>query len=838
MLEEEENSQSSSLSEDYSEAETEVADSPPELLSRARIHRAKTPFLDSESDAESTSRGSSKTTKKGPRKVLRDASGRAKLQRVCDKGKYDEAKQLIEKGANVNDADYAGNTALHEAALRGHTEIVELLLDNGAILDVQNGPYDRDTPLIDAVSNGHVETVKLLLERGANPTVCNSSGQNAFDSVESDDPHRFELETLLKRFARVASVPKLEEHQASLASSKNVTSWVDFTTKEGREEIFRRAAEGDEMFVANYLSNGGRPHNDALFLASHHGHSGVVSLLLGFGGNVNASNKNGVTALMHSVGRGHINTVKLLLEAGADPLKKDKGMNTALKIAEEGAIVDADEVQLLVSAIGENFKEERQNQMRSRGESHKTESRKTSQMGDSKRGERNFNDKHREHEEGDLKPKEREAEKTMPQVLGTEETEAERTIKEVKMVEVEHKDELATRASHDFAGPGSQIKAAKAAKQIMGDHGIDEISKGQSVAPDLNEITGIDSPRNKSEAGSNETQRTNDTEKNSNTLIGKEFSSSVKATPEQSGPISRSRLGSEGGESDSAEKKRKFEKSPSPADQRQKEVYEAQKRERKRQRQFEIMSSIAADQKRKEEEKQIKLQKDRKMQSEKQQLAAKLEKESLARQIQEKQIEEMRAKKEIRKQYPMGIQAASFHIGTADQNFCYQYRYLPIFYYRLEEEDWCVDLQVILLFGLENFHQIFPGLTKRSIDEGYKARLWGSVFFPMIGYDKTRASDINEYLKMHRSEGAKFENLQLHWIRLEDVKKLINSTAQHPKLATYTELDLDHVTLGVSGLVNTNLAIVEPHQAAPPELPMLLRKRPKVEQCMAGGNMW
>ena len=61
------------------------------------------------------------------KKNRRDANGRLKLQRMCDKGKYEEAKELILNGADVNDRDYAGNTAIHEAALKGHTKILSIL---------------------------------------------------------------------------------------------------------------------------------------------------------------------------------------------------------------------------------------------------------------------------------------------------------------------------------------------------------------------------------------------------------------------------------------------------------------------------------------------------------------------------------------------------------------------------------------------------------------------------------------------------------------------------------------------------------------------------------------
>ena len=52
------------------------------------------------------------------------------------------------------------------AAMKGHTETVKLLLEQGAQIEGVGG-YFKQTPLHYAAENGHTETVKLLLEQGA-----------------------------------------------------------------------------------------------------------------------------------------------------------------------------------------------------------------------------------------------------------------------------------------------------------------------------------------------------------------------------------------------------------------------------------------------------------------------------------------------------------------------------------------------------------------------------------------------------------------------------------------------------------------------------------------------
>ena len=75
-------------------------------------------------------------------------------------------KLLLERGADVESKDDAGQTSLSRAAWNGHEAVVKLLLERGA--DVESKDDAGETPLSWAARNGHEAVVKLLLEKGAN----------------------------------------------------------------------------------------------------------------------------------------------------------------------------------------------------------------------------------------------------------------------------------------------------------------------------------------------------------------------------------------------------------------------------------------------------------------------------------------------------------------------------------------------------------------------------------------------------------------------------------------------------------------------------------------------
>ena len=82
---------------------------------------------------------------------------------------------LIDIGADVNWKSSAGDTPLIAASRRGHLETVNLLIRNGANVDISSD-IDLNSPFHVACLRGDVMAIKLLLTANANTNLQNKDG--------------------------------------------------------------------------------------------------------------------------------------------------------------------------------------------------------------------------------------------------------------------------------------------------------------------------------------------------------------------------------------------------------------------------------------------------------------------------------------------------------------------------------------------------------------------------------------------------------------------------------------------------------------------------------------
>ncbi|CAB4027706.1 ankyrin-3-like, partial, partial [Paramuricea clavata] len=192
-----------------------------------------------------------------------------------------------------------GNGPLHIACLAGQTKVVQILLDNGANVNLkaQNG----FTPLYMASQENHVETVKLLLANGANLQALTEDGFTALDVAVQQD-HETVVVALLRSEKRKGF------HALHDAARKDLTKPIKFLIQKGHAVDIR-------------APNGFTP----LHIAAKYNSANAAVLLTNSGADIDALTKTYAITPLHAASKfGHANIVTVLLQAGAKPDKPNR----------------------------------------------------------------------------------------------------------------------------------------------------------------------------------------------------------------------------------------------------------------------------------------------------------------------------------------------------------------------------------------------------------------------------------------------------------------------------------------------------------------------------------
>ncbi len=282
------------------------------------------------------------------------------LFEAAGRGDLPAVSALLAQGADVNARDAHGNSALAWAELSGdpetiegrdkiedskphlmgpiiwehplelgHPDVAARLVARGADVNAKDSHYGQ-TPLIWAAKNLQIGLVKLLLDKGADRTVQDKEGQTALTSASEFSPEILKLLVDWTAFGRDLNAP--DQSQRTPLMYAAILDDVPHL-----QTLTRRGAN------VNFANRYGET---ALILAAR-GHNATVQFLLGHGANPNAGEKGGWNALLAASRFGDADTVKLLLQAGADPnVGTDPNGDTPLMAAAQTG--DAARITLLL----------------------------------------------------------------------------------------------------------------------------------------------------------------------------------------------------------------------------------------------------------------------------------------------------------------------------------------------------------------------------------------------------------------------------------------------------------------------------------------------------------
>ncbi|MEO5925534.1 MAG: ankyrin repeat domain-containing protein [Bryobacteraceae bacterium] len=227
--------------------------------------------------------------------------GASALADTAARGDMVAVRQLLAQKMDVNAPQVDGTTALHWAANFDDAEVVKALLAAGANAKVTNR-YGI-TPLSQACENGNAQIIEMLLKAGADVNAPHAEGETPLMTAS--------------RTGNPAAIKVLLDNGAQINVAEK---W------RGQTPLMWAAAEGHTEAVKLLISRG------ALFDI----HSAVFDFtnLRPKAGSVGMNfPRGGFTPLLFAVRQGHMDTVKALVDAGADLNIPEPDGTTALVMA-------------------------------------------------------------------------------------------------------------------------------------------------------------------------------------------------------------------------------------------------------------------------------------------------------------------------------------------------------------------------------------------------------------------------------------------------------------------------------------------------------------------------
>ncbi|TDG98399.1 hypothetical protein EPR50_G00218540 [Perca flavescens] len=227
------------------------------------------------------------------------------------------------KRLNINYQDSDGFSALHHAALTGTPELLSLLLEAQATVDIKD--INGMRPLHYAAWQGKADSVLLLLRAGASVNSTSHDGQVPLH--------------LSAQYGHYEVSEMLLQHQSNpCLKNKSKKTPLDLTCEFGRLKVAQLLLSSN-MVAALLEGEGGHdsldpPSTTPLHLAARNGHKDIIKLLLKAGIDINRATKAG-TSLHEAALYGKTEVVRLLLDAGINVNMRNTYNQTALDIVNQ-----------------------------------------------------------------------------------------------------------------------------------------------------------------------------------------------------------------------------------------------------------------------------------------------------------------------------------------------------------------------------------------------------------------------------------------------------------------------------------------------------------------------
>uniref|UniRef100_A0A3B3WFI8 Caskin-2 n=1 Tax=Poecilia mexicana TaxID=48701 RepID=A0A3B3WFI8_9TELE len=244
--------------------------------------------------------------------------------KLLSKVKCNKTKLLgSNKRLNINYQDSDGFSALHHAALTGTTELLSLLLDSQATVDIKD--INGMRPLHYAAWQGKPDSVLLLLRGAASVNAPSHDGQIPLH-LSAQYGHYEVSEMLLQHQSNPCLMNKAKKTPLDLACEFGRLKVAQLLLSSNMVSALLEGERGNDSLDS--------PSTTPLHLAARNGHKDVIKLLLKAGIDINRATKAG-TALHEAALYGKTEVVRLLLDAGINVNLRNTYNQTALDIVNQ-----------------------------------------------------------------------------------------------------------------------------------------------------------------------------------------------------------------------------------------------------------------------------------------------------------------------------------------------------------------------------------------------------------------------------------------------------------------------------------------------------------------------
>lgn len=267
----------------------------------------------------------------------RNSDGKSAISLAVKNGDIDSVRILMESGFKI---DNSIDTLLHDAVAMDQVDIMDVLCQGLQNIDVNSVDSNGHTALHVAANRGSVKSIQFLLSMGGDPDIVDSNGRGPLHLAAAEG-HVEAADLLLKTTAFAKSaVTKVGQTAFDLAAEKGHSDLYDSLHL---SDVLHRAARVNDVramkrCIAEGAKVNGRDQNGwtPLHRAAFKGGIEGVKVLLSHGAKVDVVDDCGYTPLQRAAEMGRVKVALCLIDHGAKGKAKSIIGNTKKTVGFEG----------------------------------------------------------------------------------------------------------------------------------------------------------------------------------------------------------------------------------------------------------------------------------------------------------------------------------------------------------------------------------------------------------------------------------------------------------------------------------------------------------------------